>query len=303
MDRLVEMHLAHQKAEVAPDVEAAWLHHRFTQIHPFQDGNGRVARCLATLVFLRAGWFPLVVTRSDGQYIRACEEADAGSLRALADLFARIEKRAFVNALGLSREVVAAGAPLAEVVSAAVDRVRKRRQVQEVEVSRVFSLAATLFDTALAQLERLQTQLNEALGPLIDGFDAEVRTCRNDGDQRYWFRWQVGQAAQALGYFADTQAYHAWLRLRLRDGAQTELLVSFHGLGQTFSGVLACSVFSFRREELGDDLEPAATGPQLASREVFQLNYRDDAESLNARFSPWLQSALVAALEDWRRHL
>jgi len=22
-----------------PEIEAAWLHHRFTQIHPFQDGN------------------------------------------------------------------------------------------------------------------------------------------------------------------------------------------------------------------------------------------------------------------------
>ena len=34
---------------------AAWLHHRFTQIHPYRDGNGRVARALTTLVLLRAG--------------------------------------------------------------------------------------------------------------------------------------------------------------------------------------------------------------------------------------------------------
>lgn len=32
-----------------------------TQVHPFQDGNGRVARALASLVFLRANWFPLLV--------------------------------------------------------------------------------------------------------------------------------------------------------------------------------------------------------------------------------------------------
>lgn len=51
--------------EVSPEVEAAWLHHRFTQIHPFQDGNGRIARLLASLVFIKAGWFPLVVTRDD----------------------------------------------------------------------------------------------------------------------------------------------------------------------------------------------------------------------------------------------
>ena len=42
MDRLVAMH--HNHTDIAPEVEAAWLHHRFTQIHPFQDGNGRIAR-------------------------------------------------------------------------------------------------------------------------------------------------------------------------------------------------------------------------------------------------------------------
>lgn len=42
MDRLVELHAAHHALGVPPEVEAAWLHHAFTQIHPFQDGNGRV---------------------------------------------------------------------------------------------------------------------------------------------------------------------------------------------------------------------------------------------------------------------
>ena len=55
MDRLMEMHEDHLEQGVPPEVEAAWFHHRFTQIHPFQDGNGRVARALATLVFLREG--------------------------------------------------------------------------------------------------------------------------------------------------------------------------------------------------------------------------------------------------------
>jgi len=41
MDRLIELHLQHD--DVTPEVEAAWLHHRFAQIHPFQDCNGRIA--------------------------------------------------------------------------------------------------------------------------------------------------------------------------------------------------------------------------------------------------------------------
>jgi Fic family protein len=54
MDRLVAMHSEHDERGVPVEVEAAWFHHRFTQIHPFADGNGRVARAIASLVFIKA---------------------------------------------------------------------------------------------------------------------------------------------------------------------------------------------------------------------------------------------------------
>jgi Fic family protein len=65
MDNLIQWHHQHRIEKIPPEVEAAWLHHRFTQIHPFQDGNGRVARCIASLVFMHAGWFPMALTRDD----------------------------------------------------------------------------------------------------------------------------------------------------------------------------------------------------------------------------------------------
>lgn len=40
MDRLLQIHNHHIQTGVSSEVQAAWLHHRFTQIHPFQDGNG-----------------------------------------------------------------------------------------------------------------------------------------------------------------------------------------------------------------------------------------------------------------------
>lgn len=87
------------RPDVPPEVEAAWLHQRFAQIHPFQDGNGRVARALASLVFLRAGWFPLVVHRDDrGEYIDCLEQADSGDLSALVNLLGRIQDRIYYNA-------------------------------------------------------------------------------------------------------------------------------------------------------------------------------------------------------------
>jgi Fic family protein len=51
MERLLELYKA--TADEHPVVRAAWLHHRFVRIHPFEDGNGRVARALTLLVLLR----------------------------------------------------------------------------------------------------------------------------------------------------------------------------------------------------------------------------------------------------------
>ena len=88
MERLVEMHASHVRQGTPPEVEAAWLHHRFVQIHPFQDGNGRVARALATLVMIREGLLTLVVTDAmRGDYIGALEAADNGDLGPLVRLF------------------------------------------------------------------------------------------------------------------------------------------------------------------------------------------------------------------------
>ncbi|MDR1080841.1 MAG: Fic family protein [Deltaproteobacteria bacterium] len=94
MDRLLQMHEAHLKADVPVDIEAAWLHHRFILIHPFQDGNGRMARALMSLEYIRAGYFPPVITAAGKpEYLDALQKADRGDLqpfvRYLSDLVTR----------------------------------------------------------------------------------------------------------------------------------------------------------------------------------------------------------------------
>ena len=99
MERLLAMHEEHTKQGVPPEVESAWLHHRFTQIHPFQDGNGRIARALATLVLVRAGLFPLIVPISDKDaYITSLEHADQGDLAPLVRLISLFQQRALRKA-------------------------------------------------------------------------------------------------------------------------------------------------------------------------------------------------------------
>ena len=91
---------------MCPEVEAAWLHHRFAQMHPFEDGNGRVARALTVAVFLRGDYLVLVIRDEEHRdpYLDALEAADDGDLEALVDLFADVEAADLEDALTLVRQ-------------------------------------------------------------------------------------------------------------------------------------------------------------------------------------------------------
>ncbi len=65
MERLIQFY--EDKTDVHPLVRSAWLHHRFIQIHPFEDGNGRVARAITLLELLRDRYAPLVVEPSSAR--------------------------------------------------------------------------------------------------------------------------------------------------------------------------------------------------------------------------------------------
>jgi Fic family protein len=69
-----------QAADAA--LQAAFAHHAFTSVHPFADGNGRVARALASVFTYRAARIPLLIVSEDKrQYFDALEAADASNFR------------------------------------------------------------------------------------------------------------------------------------------------------------------------------------------------------------------------------
>jgi Fic family protein len=78
MDNLVGFYNKAEKDEIHPLICVPWFHHAFTAIHPFQDGNGRVARLLASLILIKHGLFPFTVLREEAKvkYIDALEKAD-----------------------------------------------------------------------------------------------------------------------------------------------------------------------------------------------------------------------------------
>jgi len=82
--------------ELTPIELAAIFHHRFVQIHPFAEGNGRTARLLMNAVLMRHG-YPFIVNithRDRGKYLRALSEADTGNPSAFVNLVAMSVERA-----------------------------------------------------------------------------------------------------------------------------------------------------------------------------------------------------------------
>lgn len=75
-----------QNKEIHPLVTAALFHHKFTEIHPFDDGNGRMARLLMNLILLKAGFPPVVVRNEDkNNYYEALSLADSGEKRYIVE--------------------------------------------------------------------------------------------------------------------------------------------------------------------------------------------------------------------------
>ena len=108
MDRLLEMHHGHADRGLPAEVEAAWLHHRFVRIHPFQDGNGRMARLLMAYVFARAGEFPPVIaTELRNDYIMNLELADGGDLRPFVEYLADLAATTTLSAVRIAEAVLA----------------------------------------------------------------------------------------------------------------------------------------------------------------------------------------------------
>lgn len=78
MSDLVDWYNAAEKdGRLSPIELAALFHYRYIRIHPFEDGNGRIARLMMNYILTRHG-YPMVVVRSrrKNEYLEALHLAD-----------------------------------------------------------------------------------------------------------------------------------------------------------------------------------------------------------------------------------
>lgn len=284
MERMLVRHAEHERNGVPVEVEATWLHHRFTQIHPYQDGNGRVARALASLLFLKAGWFPVVVTRDDrSRYIDSLEVADEGDLRSLVAVFVDIEKRGLFQATQAAADTQQANT-VEEAVAAA----------KRVLVGPGRSLDPSVWLKAKDTAKRLMIAAEMRLEPIAESLSREI------GEQRPDLRFSSGSgsiafdcSSEELGYSPNKFDYQNLRQLIISGQNNAFIQVQAHAIGSKFRGLIGIvTVF-----------KPASGSARMASNEVFQVNYAESRENAQKRFGPWLEKSLINALTLWRKSL
>jgi Fic family protein len=86
MHRFTEELRSDEFEESHPVLQASYAHYAFVCIHPFADGNGRVARALASVYTYRAESIPLLIlVENRNEYISTLAIADEGNYQPFVD--------------------------------------------------------------------------------------------------------------------------------------------------------------------------------------------------------------------------
>ena len=92
------------KTDLNPIVLSTLFHYRFIQIHPFDGGNGRVARILMNFILMQFGYLPVIIDTEDKEnYYRVLTLADADQLDPFVEYIAANLVESFVKFISYLR--------------------------------------------------------------------------------------------------------------------------------------------------------------------------------------------------------
>jgi Fic family protein len=99
MKELLDWLSEQEKAQKDPVLTAILFHYKFVKIHPFDDGNGRMARLLSNYLLLKNNFPPIIIKSSDkDNYFNALRNADAGNI----DFFIEYNLKQLIWSLNLA---------------------------------------------------------------------------------------------------------------------------------------------------------------------------------------------------------
>jgi prophage maintenance system killer protein len=145
--------------------KAAWMHWAIARVHPFIDGNGRIARMLQDYVLLKDRYVPASVQPEDREknYYEALEQADLNNGEELLEIIAKNVLRMSQRYLVIIRDEKSRSSWVKGIAKAASEKVRQTDH-------RSFLIAQKTFDLLKLEFSNLCSELNEELSDMFIGF-------------------------------------------------------------------------------------------------------------------------------------
>jgi Fic family protein len=300
-----------------PILLTAWLHHRFTQIHPYQDGNGRVARVLGTLVLLKNDLLPVVVDRDTrARYVEVLESADGGDLEPLVTQFANLEKRAILQALSVETErpTDSNGSVSEQVIASLQSKLQRRGLDKNEQLRNVNIVARTLRERAATIIGAKLRILERTLGPVGEP-DTKITLGGPDKENAHWYKFEVAQSAKSSGksnsvnngeipqtpnVWVNFEEDHYFVRgtIRVRD-LQLGFVMSLHHIGRELSGVMEATAFAWLESFENADDQALPKQFFVSSTEPFVVAWNTQVSNVEPLFDEWLDAALAIAFKEF----
>jgi prophage maintenance system killer protein len=306
VDRLLELYGSYQDDD--PILVAAWLHHRFTQIHPYEDGNGRTAHAITALVLLRHNLLPFVMDRDlRSEYLDALEKGDAGDLSRLVEIFSRLEKNAILQALSLDvdADVSHQDSLVAAVLSSLTGKFTRRKAVRDTQLLDVNNVALALREQARVTVAQRLSELRATLMAIGTPQEPIVENGGADTGNSHWYKPQVIKTVRDAGKSANFSQNHYFIKgaIHLQEERMV-FVVSFHHLGYELTGVMEATAFArLESRDESEDRESFAENFRPCSVEPFVFTYKTNAGDVEDSFQRWLDAALAIAFKEFGERL
>lgn len=247
IDKLINLLTDLEERKVKPIIISAWFHHAFTQIHPFQDGNGRLARLLASLILIRHGLFPFTVKGSEKKkYIDSLELADKNEPQNLVDFFCEVEKRNIEEVLNLKLGTSISKKSLEEVANVFSQKVGTWKQgLQKERFEKINDNRTKLFSYCNNVLDEVLKGLYGTISK--DQARIYLNSSYPDSEDYFQYTHQIVDYAKTHDYFFNRTLPRGWFKLSfvLSKERQYWLVISIHHYGYDDSTIAVGAFLEF----------------------------------------------------------
>ncbi|MEA3496556.1 MAG: Fic family protein [Bacteroidota bacterium] len=293
MDNLISLYNKAEANNIHPLICATWFHHAFTTIHPFQDGNGRIARLLASLVLIKSGFFPFTVLREEAKvkYINALEQADKGQPQMLIDYFAEVQKRHIEKALNIKEVSSTSFEEIADIFTGKVEKWQKSEKKERENL--LNNARSKVYDFCNNYLIEAKENLEKRLN---GGTRLTIESCSPlDSENQHYYQGQIIKYAKKHDYYFNRSLPKGWLafRIELSEDKRYQLGITVHHYGYDDNTLAIGAFLEFlQSDKIKERLD--STLPLEIKPHVISISH--DIESKEKNIRTFLENAITLTL-------